>query len=105
MAFILALDTVISQLKQLPELSIIRFYGDSQVLFRHIRGSSVTKCQRTAFLSSIAKTGLSILTAQKINPEMYWIPRKCNLLADMLCRTAYSKPRKTPYKLPDYLTR
>lgn len=105
MGFILAIDTVLQQVPRLKSewgISKCRFYGDSQVLFKHVRGTSVTRSGRTAFLSTIARYGLRKLEIQDIKFEMYWIPRKCNILADMLCRTAYNV-NSAPFKLPKYL--
>lgn len=110
MGFILGVDTLLSQyaqiLSQYPDVDKCRIYGDSQVLFRHLRGKTIPRSSSTQFLTAVASKGLGILKGLGIECEMYWIPRKCNLLADILCRTAYcfSEPSQ-PYSTPSYLHR
>jgi ribonuclease HI len=110
MGFILGIDTLISHLdciqSQYSDVDKCRIYGDSQVLFRHLRGKTIPRSSSTAFLTAVASKGLNILRALGLECEMYWVPRKCNLLADILCRTAYcfSEPSLT-YSTPSYLHR
>jgi hypothetical protein len=94
MGFILGVDTLIqeyrSYVERVGDCSLCRIYGDSQVLFKHLRGKTNPKSNKTAFLSGVAKKGLERLSLLGFTPEMYWVPRKCNVLADILCRTAYN---------------
>jgi hypothetical protein len=107
MGFILGVDTLIDSLpllsKQLGDITLCRIYGDSQVLFRHLRGKTVPKSRTTASLSQIASKGIERLDRLGVKTEMYWVPRKCNVLADLLCRLAYSSS-KPIYDKPRYLS-
>lgn len=101
-AFIIALETVLSFLPHLyhrvGDIKICRIYGDSQVIFKHIRGSACTRTKHTSALTSYARSLIQQLKIWDIELEMYWVPRKCNILADTLCRTAYTMCHK-PYRL------
>lgn len=89
---LLHLPLIISKLDEptsLSEIKIIRLYTDNKVLIRHLNGSSVhnTKslremCEKMLYLIN------EIEEKYTLKVERYWIPRKCNLVADTLCKYA-----------------
>lgn len=71
------------------ELDIIRIYTDSQMLIKHLNKKSNNNTKLLRDVCSRIRSQIYLLeTRYELKVEAYWVPRKCNLLADTLCKYA-----------------
>jgi ribonuclease HI len=70
-------------------LEVIRVYTDNLVVIKHLTGKSLNN---TSILRKLCKDIKEVIKSieekYEVAVEMYWVPRKCNLLADTLCKYA-----------------
>lgn len=71
------------------DLDLIRIYTDSQMLIKHLNKKSNNNTKLLRDLCQKIRSQIYLLEQKySLKVETYWVPRKCNLLADTLCKYA-----------------